>query len=176
MALQQVLGPLVPYIIAFLKFLFGPRSALQPQASKGLGGLRMEQAAKTGEMPLWLAIFFYVVGGVLCLIFAGLLLILVALAVRRFFCWLASPTDQRSSQPSLWCELRNLLGLAWQWIARRILGFDPYQPVAVAVYYRLKKWGQRSGLVFKACETPREYGSRLVRFFPRSGGRGGGDH
>lgn len=165
-ALQQVLGPLVPYIIAFLKFLFGPRSVLQPQVSKGRSVEAMEQAAKAGKPPLWLEIFLYVAGALLCLIAAGMLLILVVLAVRRFFRWLGSPTGQRSSQPSLWRELRDLLGLAWAWIARRILGFDPYLPVAVAVYYRLKKWGRRSGLVFKACETPREYGGRLVRVFP----------
>lgn len=164
--LQQVLGPLVPYIIGFLKFIFGSRSALQPQASKGDGGEVMKQGIKSGEMPLWLEIFFYAAGGLLFLIAVGTLLILLVLAVRRFFCWLVSSTGQRPSQPSLWCELRDLLRLAWQWIARRILVFSPNLPVAVAVYYRLKKWGRRSGLAFKVGETPREYGGRLVRVFP----------
>ena len=171
--LQKVLGPLAPYLIAVLKFIFKPRSASQPQTAMGGGSEGMPQDVKAGEMPLWVEIIFYVVGGLFCLIAAGILAALVGLALRRLYFWLLSPTGREQSRPSLWRELGELLRRVWSWVVRRILGFDPNLPEAVLGYYRLKKWGRRSGLVLGAGETPREYGDRLVRDFPRLAGEVG---
>ena len=170
LALEKTLSPLGPYVVAILRFLFAPRSSDRKQPAQSQDGRGLEQAVQDADMPIWLEIITYVLGGLLVLSLSGLLLILLVLAVRHLFRWLSSSAGQRPEQPPLWQELLVILQRIWLWTARRLLGMEPGLAEAVLMYYRLKKWGRRSGLTVKPGETPREYGDRLAGAFPELAG------
>ncbi len=171
--LQKTLSPLLPYLVAILRFIFGARSVDQPRASSSRDKGDIKPGEGDLETPLWLEIILYVVIGLVLLAMAGILLVLIVITVRHFIRWLGSSTGQRLDQPSLWRELCDFLGRICQWTLRNIMRFDPTLPAALAGYRRLKKWGRRSGLALRTGETPREYSGRLTRDFPGLAGEVG---
>lgn len=93
-----------------------------------------------------------------------------ALVVLWFaFEWVLRKPDEKGKRPGPWVVLR-LMARRLKRIFERIIRLLFSRRDAlhrVEQYYRLlQKWGARSGLPRVACETPREYGTRLARNFP----------
>jgi len=104
--------------------------------------------------------------GVVGLIALGLCVYLIGLLVRRF---LKRDAGEAAGRPSLalisW--LLALIGAfvlgIWKGLVFLLKRIDS----AAAAYAGMLRWGRRSGMSATACETPLEYGKRLIRMFPQ---------
>ncbi|MCF8106806.1 MAG: DUF4129 domain-containing protein [Desulfohalobiaceae bacterium] len=167
--LQTLLRPLVPVILAVLRFVYGPRNLDREATASSPGPGETAQVPSLPETSGWLDLMFMILGGMLFL-FLGLLLLLCAgLAARCLWRWLLSkPPAAQTNRP----ELRFLLN--WlHWLARildrcrnRFGLVRNRRDGAVVLYAALLRWGKRSGLRRDQTETPTEYGERLAGHFP----------
>ena len=170
-ALAAAGRPLLPVLVAVLRFVFGPR-----------GSPSVESAARSSlfaDMPMpapqtqgW---FMELLTRVLGWGLWGLMLLtlLMALAVVSFYVvkWLLSRTEgtgrqERLSFPSWlagrFAGLRALWAGAWRKMRCGLSGY----PKAAELYGTLLGWARRSGLPHARGETPLEFGGRLRARFP----------
>lgn len=167
-ALTAAGKPLVPFLIAILRFIFGPRGG-NPVAASGKASPFSDTATLVADQPGWWTellekIMVWGVAGILLAAAAIALIATLFYTVR----WLLSRTGRdvhQTAPPSLRfsalaARLRDLL--------RRI--FDAFQGYANAsdLYRALLRWGRRSGLPHRSHETPSEFGKRLQRAFPEA--------
>jgi hypothetical protein len=173
--LKSAAGPVIPYLVRVLLFLFGDLGRQEP-----LSLLTDRGEAKyipSGESSWWSELVQKILGGgVLGL---GLLigLILCALGTWYLLRRLFSRTSKEERKyihwqlalfwaQRLWATLCMCLKRAVQ----RLRGYRD----AVQLYRAFLKWGRRSGFPHLLSETSTEYGSRLQKQFPSLTGEIGG--
>jgi len=168
--LDQTTTPMVPYLIRIILFLLAPKHEINIT--------EMPENTETNSIELtpppdvgW----FAVIGNIMVWVTMGVFVVMVAVLLlyllKRLFVWLLSkdPLD-RPPPPTFTIWLLSLLkGLMtlpvrlWHFLMPLFKQVDS----AAMVYAGLLCWGRRCGVSKKHNETPDEYGSRLVRLFPK---------
>jgi hypothetical protein len=161
--LQEAAQPMVPHLIAILRFIFAPKRHRQEMAGQPAGGPegQMVPDAEIGGASglVWMVVgILWLIGLVLCGYFFYLLL---RMLLKR------NPPNEPS--PASMDPLRRLLAMlaafcrnVWLGLLRLLKKSDS----AGAVYFKMLHWGRRSGLPAMPTETPIEYGKRLSRQIP----------
>ncbi len=154
-----------PWLVAFLRLLFGPRDFRQDQAGGGAVNRTME-TGKPGQWPYWLEIAARVAGWVLLSLLALAFLCLLFYLGYSLYLKLMSRTARADRPTGLLAEMYAWLDRQFFRLAAFLRGLFEHRAEALAGYLRLLGWGRRSGVPRRMSETPREYGRRLGRYFP----------
>ena len=170
-ALAAAGRPLAPVVVAFLRFIFGPRNGPTIEAgtvSPRLGDLdRLVPQTSNWWMDLLNRILNWGLWGLLTLLLLTALVVIFFFAVR----WLLSRTagGDRQTKRSFplwlaeWFEALKALGVrAWRKIMCGLRGY----PKAAGLYGALLGWAGRSGVLHDCGETPLEFEARLDACFP----------
>jgi hypothetical protein len=167
-ALTKTAAPLAPFLIRFLRFIFGPgirRAAETSAPSGGLTEYGTPQTSGEGGSALLQHAALWVFAGL------GILVLIVTLTVglRYLFRWLLRRTPEHSGpgrEESLllfwYGRWRRFMTLFWMRIYELYGGYKE----AISIFRAFLRWGRYSGLPRCTDETPREYGERLKRRFP----------
>ena len=88
---------------------------------------------------------------------------------RWFLKWLLTKSPEVTAEQNIWTLILQFIAkvkrLAVSIVSRILHKTSEYRGPDY-FYHRLLTWGNRSGLPHALYETPREYGSRLINFFP----------
>jgi hypothetical protein len=173
--LKSAAGPLIPYLVRVLLFLFGDLGRQEP-----LSLLTDRGEAKyipSGESSWWSELVQKILGGgVLGL---GLLMGLILCAIGTWYLLrrLFSRTSKEERNYIHWQlalfwaqKLWATLCMGLKRAVQRLRGYRD----AVQLYRAFLKWGRRSGFPHLLSETSAEYGSRLQKQFPSLTGEIGG--
>ncbi|MFH1090491.1 MAG: DUF4129 domain-containing protein [Pseudomonadota bacterium] len=158
--------PVGQILIVILRFLFGPRKTLVETAG-GKPDDSMWEIVPSGPSPWWMDLAAQIIQWGAIVLFALAGLAVAGFLAYRLWVWLISRTERKESPSDWWGPwLRFLDGLFRRLIqyVRRVL---TRRTDSVSFYLRLLQWGRRSGLPRHLAETPREYGRRLGRAFPK---------
>jgi hypothetical protein len=166
-ALTAVTKPLVPVLVVFLRFLFGPRGNQPSEVVMKSSSLTDWDKVMTPQTQSWWIEFLEKVlgwglGGLM------LMSLFFALAIALFYTlkWLLSRTElsggQTASISSRFALLWALLALVRRRISRGRRGLQK----AAELYGALLGWASRSGFPRHRSETPLEFGTRLNARFP----------
>ncbi|MCL2669482.1 MAG: DUF4129 domain-containing protein [Syntrophaceae bacterium] len=167
-AVTTALNPLLPVLLAVLRFMFGPRNQPSPPAAEPASS-QIHWETLSQSKSWWLGTLEKVLGwGLLGFIFLGLavgLLLFLYLILRWFFSRTAG--QEIRQRPSVtvrqwWLVLREALVCLYRAFLHVLLGY----PTAAGLYGALRGWGARSGLPPFHAETPREFALRLQVRFP----------
>ena len=159
--------PLVPVLIAVLRFIFGPRGNHPAEvATQSSFLVDWDKIAPHTTHGWWMELLEKVLGwGLWGLV---LLMLLFALAIVLFYTlkWLLSRTEGSGRQTkSIWSRFAALWAF-WAGVYRKISrGVRGYQKAA-ELYGALLGWAGRSGFPHDRSETPLEFGTRLNARFP----------
>ncbi|MCX5821725.1 MAG: DUF4129 domain-containing protein [Deltaproteobacteria bacterium] len=165
-ALAVIGRPLVPVLIAVLRFVFGPR-----------GNHPAEVATKSSSLADWDKIAPQTHGWLMELLekvlgwgLWGLMLLalLIVSAVALFYTlkWLLSRTEGSGRQTqSIWSRFAALWAFLAGTCMKIFCGVRGYQKAA-ELYGALLGWAGRSGFPHDRSETPLEFGTRLNARFP----------
>ncbi len=169
--LAAVGRPLFPVLVAFLRFLFGPRGNQSAEVAMGSSGLADWHKIAPQTQGWWMEFLAKIMGWG----FWGLMLLtlLIALTIALFYAvkWLLSRTEgpgrqRRLSLPSWFAERFAVLRAFWTGAWRKMqCGIRGY-PKAAGLYGALLGWAERSGFPRDRGETPLEFGTRLNVRFP----------
>lgn len=166
-ALAAAGRPLVPVLIAILRFIFGPhgnRSAEVTAKSSSLLGELDKIAPQTPSW--WMAWLEKILGWGLWGLM--LLVLVVGSATVLYFIvkWLLSRTEgggrQTTPISARFAAWRAFWAGLWRMIFRGVMGY----PQAAELYGALLAWAGRSGFPHDRGETPLEFGTRLNGRFP----------
>ena len=168
--LDQTTTPMVPYLIRIIRYLLAPKHEINitevPENTE-TNSIELTPPPDVGWYAVVANIMVWVTMATIILMVAGILLYLL----KRLFAWLLSKDSlDRPHPPTLTIWLLNLLkGLMTLAVRLWHLLVSLFKQVdsAAMVYTGLLCWGRRCGLSKKHNETPDEYGSRLVRHFPK---------
>ena len=168
-ALDQITTPMVPYLIRFIRYILVPQhNTTVTEIPEGTETPLVEPLppVAAGWETILAAILMWVILGITILMATGLLLYLL----KRLLAWLLSE-DSLDSPPltlKAWilAFLKNLITVPVR-LCHFLLSLFKQVDSAVLAYAGLLNWGRRCGLSKKHNETPKEYGSRLVRHFPK---------
>ena len=165
-ATKAVAEPFLPYLVAFLRLLFGRKNIRNESSSSGGLGESSESAVGSlGEPGLFYVIMEKLFVGIMVLLF----LVVVVSVVRMVWKFLFSKRGGASGGNSLGDLLRagiqalaaffiylyrNLKSLAHLW------GRD--EKAMEKVYRRLLRWGTIRGVYHEVYETPLEYAQKLA--------------
>lgn len=163
--IKQAAGPLSPYCIAVLKFLFAPRSmSAKPSGLTDQSGSPPPGGnAVIPDAGLFSTVMVYSLAAVFIMGMAVLLLFLFYLIYKRLAA--ESPTDHRSGMKQSWTDWLKKMVMAAFLFAGNMLSFRKKNRTAQQGFVFLMKWGKRSGLPKWSSETPDEYAGRLGRSF-----------
>ncbi len=167
--IQKILAPLVPVLVAALRFIFSPKDRGGGLNSSPQDNEKATQGFAESESSWWVEALLMVLGGLFALLLGLLLLLGLSLAARYLLKWLLSKTPAaETTGPELrffltWLErISRFLDRSWN----RLLNIRKKRHRASFLYLALAGWGRRSGLKRVTGETPHEYGTRLAEFFP----------
>jgi hypothetical protein len=161
--LQEAAQPMVPHLIAILRFIFAPKRYRQEMAGQPAGGSEsqmMPDAEIGGTSGLvWMVVgILWLLGLVLC----GYLIYLLL----RWLLQRNAVNEPRAPKTDMIQRLLAMLAAlcrnVWLGLLRVLKKCDS----AAAVYSKMLRWGRRSGLPAVPTETPIEYGSRLSTQIP----------
>jgi hypothetical protein len=166
-ALAAAGRPLVPVLIAILRFIFGPRgnhpAEVAMKSSSPLADLDRIVPQTHGWWMAWLEkILGWGLWGLM------LLALVVGSAIVLYFIvrWLLSRTEGGGRQTTpisvRFAVLRAFWAGFWRKVFRGVMGY----PRAAELYGALLAWGGRSGFPHDRGETPLEFGMRLNKCFP----------
>jgi hypothetical protein len=165
-ALTAIGKPLVPVLIAILRFIFGPRGSHPAEVATGPSPLANWDKIAPQTQSWWMELLEKVLGWGLWGLM--LLVLIFALAFALFYTvkWLLSRTEG-SGRHKTSIRLRfTALKALWTRLCRRVFrGIRGYQKAA-ELYGALLGWAGRSGFPHDRCETPLEFGARLNARFP----------
>jgi hypothetical protein len=166
-ALTTIGRPLVPVLIAVLRFVFGPRDN-HPAAVATKSSLLTDwdKIAPHTAHGWWMELLEKVLGWGLWGLMLVTLLIVSVIALFYALKWLLSRTEGSGRQTQ---SLRSRFAALWDYwvgVCRKILsGVSGYQKAA-ELYGALLGWAGRSGFPHDRSETPLEFGTRLNARFP----------
>jgi hypothetical protein len=168
---QQALAaagkPLIPVIVSFLHFIFGPRGS-DPVATTGKSPHFSDAGKLATDPPGWWTALFEkaMVWGIIGLLVAALA---IAAAFILFFTvkWLFSKTENTNARSgkSLFFRVEALLAMLKSLVKKFMDNLGGHRN-ASALYGALLAWGSRSGSPHTGSETPAEFGMRLQMSFP----------
>jgi hypothetical protein len=163
--MKAAAGHAEPYLIAMLRFVFGPRGVDPARESTAAGGM-VSQSSPPLQYSEWVERVVMVMGWALLAFLALAALLASAVALWYLVGWLFSRTDREADEePS-----EGKVGW-WSMLRRFLRGLPFVQRVgkrgAIQLFSFLVAWGKRSGLPHRPHETPCEYGARLDLRFPR---------
>ncbi len=166
-ALAAVGRPLVPVLVAVLRYIFGPHRTPAAEVATKSGSPLDDLGAIAHEPPSWwMAWLEKIVGwGLWGMIILGLAAgsVIVLYFMAR---WLLSRTEGGGRQATPFsaraAAWRAFAVRLWGKILRGILGY----PRAAELYGALLGWAGRSGFLHDPGETPCEFGTRLSGRFP----------
>jgi len=169
--LKAAARPLVPVLIAVLRFIFmgGCRRAQEGCRPSGQEDFGAEIPIAAGSEPG----FFH---AILTWGFMGMALI-IALAVFAYGAywlirWLAARSPLNEKRGGIWAALLRFLGFFktfLHFIPKVMMRKKEHGGEGAYPYARLQRWGARCGMPRIPSETPLEYGFRLARQFPTLG-------
>ena len=171
---KGVAQPMESVLVKILLFLFRPRDEYlqpdqpRPDAEKltdmdkltDIDTQAMEGSGSLVQLIVGWGIFG-IIGMVFLVVLAYLLIYILRLLLKK-------GRDDKALPLSFgWISdlLRKLVTLpllVWRGLASWLKGIDR----AAIVYVGMLRWGRRSGMILIPSETPAEYGSRLVNYFP----------
>jgi len=166
-ALTVIGRPLVPVLIAVLRFVFGPRDN-HPAAVAAKSSLLADwdKIAPHTAHGWWMELLEKVLGWGLWGLMLLTLLIVSVIALFYILKWLLSRTEgsgnQTQSIRSRFAALGAFWARAWGKMFRGIRGYQK----AAELYGALLGWAGRSGFPHDRGETPLEFGMRLNARFP----------
>jgi hypothetical protein len=166
-ALTVIGRPLVPVLIAVLRFVFGPRDN-HPAAVEAQSSLLADwdKIAPHTAHGWWMELLEKVLGWGLWGLMLLALLIVSVVALFYTLKWLLSRTEGSGNQTQ---SIRLRFAALWAFLAgtfRKISrGVRGYQKAA-ELYGALLGWADRSGFPHDRGETPLEFGMRLNARFP----------
>jgi hypothetical protein len=163
--LKETTEPMGPVIVSLIRFLFSMGKYRREMVSGFDGGSMGERLYPDGEFGLaqGLGWFLLAVVGLITLWLCGHL---IHFLVRRLM------KKERRDKPgqslmALLSGLLSIIGAVFRlamsgmcFLVRRI-------DSTATIYAGMLRWGRRSGMPAKACETPLEYGNRLTHVFPQ---------
>ena len=161
--------PMVPNLGSLLRYILAPKHSMN--LSTGIENdadaqIEIAPLPADGWLPAMATILFWATMGVALLMAVCFMLYVL----KRLFAWLLSKDALGSSPPSFKAWAMNFLKVIiampaglWRFCVSL---FNPMDSAARA-YQRLLSWGRHCGLSKQHNETPDEYGSRLVRSFPK---------
>ncbi len=169
----HTLSPLVPYLIAVLRFLFSLGRPRNQVASPMENDTAAPLTAVPGESPLWLIILERILTWGLLSIVALTALVLIIYIIYKILIFLYSPANRSNGGLSLGEFIRSLLlkfsGACVSLFHRiRVLAADIHNsranknPDGLRAFSKLCSWGKRAGLPKFNHETPAEYSRRLA--------------
>jgi len=166
----SITAPVAGFFLRLLVFFFGRAKLRQEQGNGPPLGESLPPDVVQEPVDGWLLL----VQEVLLVVSAGLMVVLL-LALLVFLCrqlvwWLNKRWGKIDTQPSPWQGLWPLMQKIFAALSRlsKRGARRKSRPVdGVHLYLALTVWGRRSGLPPAAAETPRCYGQRLCRSFPR---------
>ena len=170
-AVKTVMKPMVPYLVAFLKYLFAnswSRPSAETSERNSTDGLLGESMGESGS---WLDVAAQVAGWILLGLMALVFLIVLAYLLYRLYLKLISRTNMVPRRINLLDQISDWF-YRWSIKACRWLWHTFFQKGGpIEVYASLLGWGRRSGMPRRRGETPREYGQRLAAALPRAAGQ-----
>ena len=165
-ALAVVGRPLVPVLVAVLRFIFGPRGNHPVAVATKSSPLVDWDKIAPHTHGWWMEYLEKVLGWGLWGLMLLALLIVSAIALFYTMKWLLSRTEgsgrQTKSISSRFAALWAFLAGACMKIFRGVRGYQK----AAELYGALLGWAVRSGFLHDRSETPLEFGTRLNARFP----------
>lgn len=170
-ATKAVAEPFLPYLVAFLRLLFGRKNIRNDSSTSGGLGESSESSVGSLSEP---GLFYVIMEKLFIGIMVLLLLVVVVSVVRMVLKLLFSKRGGASGQKSLGNLLRagfqalaaffkylyqNLKSIAYLW------GRD--EKTMEKVYRRLLRWGTIRGVYQEVYETPLEYAQKLAAKYSR---------
>lgn len=166
--------PIGQILIAILRiFAMGGCKKSQAPPSSGSDGDSANIFKLEGEVGLveliliWSMTILMALGGLAGIIF--MVQFLVRKLLPWLLKWLLTKSPEVTAEQDLWALIlhfiANVKRLVISIVSRILNGTAGYKGPDY-FYHRLLLWGNRSGLPHALYETPREYGFRLIRFFP----------
>ena len=165
-ALTVVGRPLIPVLIAVIRFVFAPRGTRPAAVATGSSRLGDWEKLLPQTHSWWMELLEKILGwGLLGLM---LLAMLAVSAIALFYTlkWLLSRTKVNKRQPEPISLRFAGLWAFWAGVCRKMMcGIRGHQKAA-ELYGALLGWAGRSGLPHDRSETPLELGMRLNARFP----------
>lgn len=168
-ALKNAAGPLGPYIISAIRFIFTPRIVARQRALQSTGADDPKIGDFAADESWWSVLIERIMGWSLFGIFGLLFIFILGIGMWYLIRWLLSRSAPATAkQVSLFSfyvfilRLKEALSVLWEWIYRGIMGYADVGQLFGAVV----RWGRRSGMPKNISETPLEYGLRLRGCFP----------
>lgn len=174
MLLKGISSPIFySFLLPILKFMFGVRPGRGVSGTGDLPGDSSAMLPEAGAGNSLGGIFAKILGGGALGLAALVLLCTAAWGLRCLFRWLLSRSPQKGERGDLWTQFVLWLAamrLYWEklhlFMSRVALRPRPEGSEAVKIYRKLLRWGRSCGFPRLLYETPREYGLRLVSYFP----------
>ncbi|HOP48606.1 MAG TPA: DUF4129 domain-containing protein [Desulfobacteraceae bacterium] len=168
-ALKKAVGPLSPYVISVIRFIFTPRIMSRQRADQSSSDSSIDFGEFGGEQSWWSILIEKILGWSLFSVFGLLIIFAFCIGMWYLIRWLLSRSApaqiKQGSQFSFHVfilRLKEALSVLWEWIYRGIRGYADVGQLFGAVM----RWGRRSGMPKIISETPLEYGLRLKKCFP----------
>lgn len=162
--LQQVVLPLSPYLIAFLKYLLSPPNPLGKAGSHAEHPLLPESGNRLGQdQTEWVMPFVITpLLGLLLLLLAGM----ICYFGYRLFQWLMLK-NSLESPPAAWLfsGMFHWLVVGFNGVKAYVLWLAGKADTAEKGFVRLVSWGRKSRMPRLLNQTPSEYGTRLAQAF-----------
>ncbi len=166
--LKKGAAPLVPLLIAVIRFLFAPKHYKTNEETGTTGSLGKDMTIpdKPVEATGILAdLLRWIPAGFLVLLLTAGVCLCVWFLMKYLLARTPAAKKEKTRRVSFyaWMEaLKKLVGLFWKKGALLIRGHESAQEL----YVSLLAWGRHSGVSRRPVETPREYGRRLTGAFP----------
>ena len=163
--LRETTEPMGPVIISIIRFLFSMGKYRREMGSQTSSGSIGERLYPDGEFGLaqGLGWFLLAVVGLITLWLCGHL---IRFLVDRLM------KKERRDKPgqslmALLSRLLSIIGAVFQPVWSGLCFLVKRIDSAATIYAGMLRWGRRSGMPAKSCETPLEYGDRLMHVFPQ---------
>ena len=161
---------LLQYFAAFLQWLFSGKHALSLNEGGSNANWGLTPSCKEGEQSLFATVMM-VVFGVLAVAVAGALLVFLVLwIVRALSAGVGKDEARVGKRAGFWLWLKGVvlaIGRLWGRVRGWFAPGKQKGSEAVRAYLRLCRAGRLAGVGPRRTETPREFGMRLARRFPR---------
>jgi cytochrome b561 len=164
--MKQTAGPLSPYLIAILRFIFSPRTS-----SVGNGNPQQHQPLPSPDTPIapghmgWIDFFAYY-SILLIVILLGVVMIgFMAYMIFKFLMSKHPAAVVNKKETKLFFRLIHWLVAVFNSFRLAILALTETVEDAKKGFTRLVSWGRKSGMPRLINETPAEYAARLGQQF-----------
>ena len=167
-------GPVVNFLIAFIRFFFRYGRSVRVDASSSMESGNSEDYVpiESSEPSIFVKIFL----GMITVFGVVMIIITLVILVRALVRYLLVRKGPQGSD-GLFSGIKRLLRFLQDRLSavlhvlssRHLLHYRYHGGIAEEAFRRLCRWGRVSGIPRKICETPAEYAYRLGVLFPAVG-------